>query len=80
MMRDSQRFTYRGPQNLLQQLPDDFTWEALEKLRDEANLKPGRSREMLKSWMKRGYLEYDVVRQRRFAAESCSSEKRQWKK
>ena len=56
-----QRFTSRGPQNLLQQLPDDFTWEALEKLRDEANLKPGGTREMLKSWMKRGYLEYDVV-------------------
>lgn len=56
-----QRFTSRGPQNLLQQLPDDFTWELLERARAEANLKPGGTREMLKSWMKRGYLEYDVV-------------------
>lgn len=55
------RFTSRGPQNLLQQLPDDFTWELLERFRAEANLKPGGTREMLKSWMKRGYLEYDVV-------------------
>ena len=55
------RFTSRGPQNLLQQLPDDFTWELLERARAEANLKPGGTREMLKSWMKRGYLEYDVV-------------------
>ena len=56
-----QRFTSRGPQNLLQKLTDTFTWDQLEVLRAEAGLKPGGTREMLKTWMKRGYLEYDCV-------------------
>lgn len=58
---EANRFTSRGPQNLLQRLPDSFSWTQLEILREQNGMKPSGTREMLKSWMKRGYLEYDSI-------------------
>lgn len=55
------RIGSRGPKNLLQELPNSFTWADAERLREQHGLKISGTREMLKSWMKRGHLEYDSV-------------------
>lgn len=55
------KFTQRGPENLLQQLDIHFTWEQLEALRAEHGMSANGTRDMLKKWMKRGFLERDMV-------------------
>ena len=55
------RFTERGPQNLLQQLPDEFCWGEVERARINNGMDIKGTREMIKTWMKRGYLQYDRV-------------------
>lgn len=60
-MNGGNRFTMRGPQNLLQQLDIYFTWAQLEDRRMQCGMSPAGTRDMLKKWMKRGFIEQDVV-------------------
>lgn len=55
------RFTQRGPQSMLQQLDIHFTWQQLEDLRMKCGMSAEGTRDMLKKWMQRGFLERDVV-------------------
>lgn len=58
---EANRFTSHGPQNLLQQLPKSFSWGEVEMARINNGMDVNGTREMIKTWMKRGYLEYDRV-------------------
>ena len=55
------RFTQRGPQSMLQHLDIHFTWGQLEDLRMKYGMSVEGTRDMLKKWMQRGFLERDVV-------------------
>ena len=55
------RFTTRGPQSMLQQLDIHFTWSQLEDLRIKCGMSAEGTRDMLKKWMLRGFIERDVV-------------------
>lgn len=55
------RFTQRGPQSMLQHLDIHFTWGQLEDLRMKCGMSVEGTRDMLKKWMQRGFLERDVV-------------------
>ena len=58
---EANRIGERGPKNLLQQLPDEFTWGQVESARIDNGMDIAGTREMIKTWMKRGYLLYDRV-------------------
>ena len=55
------RFTTRGPQSMLQQLDVHFSWQQLEDLRMKCGMSVEGTRDMLKKWMQRGFIERDVV-------------------
>ena len=46
-----------GPQNLLELLPDVFTREEAQSLRQRLGLEKGSLKDMLNNWKKRGYIE-----------------------
>jgi hypothetical protein len=46
-----------GPQNLLELLPDVFTREELQRLRQKMGVNKGRISNMLNAWKSRGYIE-----------------------
>ena len=46
-----------GPQNLLELLPDVFTREEAQSLRQRLGLGKGSLKDMLNNWKKRGYIE-----------------------
>ena len=62
----------RGPQNLLDQLPDIFTREEAGLLRQRLGVRGGSLRQMLSNWKSRGYIDHygeemlkqDIQRQR----------------
>ena len=58
-LEEANRIGERGPKNLLQQLPDEFTWGQVESARIDNGMDIAGTREMIKTWMKRGYLLYD---------------------
>ena len=58
---DANRIGERGPKNLLRKLPDEFTWGQVEMARIDNGMDINGTREMIKTWMKRGYLQYDRV-------------------
>ena len=58
---EANRIGERGPKNLLQQLPDEFSWGQVEMARIDNGMDIDGTREMIKTWMKRGYLRYDRV-------------------
>lgn len=60
-LEEANRIGERGPKNLLQQLPDEFTWGQVESARIDNGMDIAGTREMIKTWMKRGYLLYDRV-------------------
>ena len=62
----------RGPQNLLDQLPEIFTREEAGMMRQRLGVRSGSLRQMLNNWKSRGYIDYygevlpkqDISRQR----------------
>jgi hypothetical protein len=46
-----------GPQNLLELLPDVFTREEAQSLRQRLGIEKGKLKDMLANWTKRGYIE-----------------------
>ena len=62
----------RGPQNLLDQLPEIFTREEAGEMRQRLSVRGGSLRQMLSNWKLRGYIDYygevlprqDINRQR----------------
>lgn len=60
-LEEANRIGERGPKNLLQQLPGEFTWGQVESARIDNGMDIAGTREMIKTWMKRGYLLYDRV-------------------
>ena len=47
----------RGPQNLLDQLPDIFTREEAGQMRQRLGIRSGSLKLMLSNWKQRGYIE-----------------------
>ena len=68
----SMKLPTKGPQNLLDQLPEIFTREEASQMRQRMGIRNGSVRQMLGNWMHRGYIEMygeelpkqDVNRQR----------------
>ena len=54
---ESERSTRRGPQNLLDLLPEVFTREEACLLRQHQGIRQGTVKSMLSNWKKRGYIE-----------------------
>ena len=54
---ESERSTRRGPQNLLDLLPEIFTREEAGLLRQHQGIRQGTVKGMLSNWKKRGYIE-----------------------
>jgi hypothetical protein len=48
---------HRGPQNLLDLLPEVFTREEAGQLRQRQGIRQGTLKAMLSNWKKRGYIE-----------------------
>ena len=69
---------HRGPQNLLDLLPEVFTREEAGMLRQRQNIRTGSLKLMLSNWKKRGYIEIygeeksqkDIAQQRYIKTES----------
>ena len=53
----SEQTVRKGPQNLLELLPDTFTREEAGKLRQRMNIRRGSLKLMLSNWKHRGYIE-----------------------
>ena len=53
----AQQSTRKGPQNLLELLPDTFTREEAGKLRQRMDIRRGSLKLMLSNWKHRGYIE-----------------------
>ena len=54
---DEETFKTRGPQNLLDLLPEVFTREEAQLMRMHQGIREGNVRVMLSNWKKRGYIE-----------------------
>ena len=54
---DEDSFKQRGPQNLLDLLPEVFTREEAQLMRHRQGIEEGSVRSMLSNWKKRGYIE-----------------------
>ena len=54
---DEDSFRQRGPQNLLDLLPEVFTREEAQLMRHRQGIEEGSVRSMLSNWKKRGYIE-----------------------
>ena len=54
---DDETFRTRGPQNLLDLLPEVFTREEAQLMRHRQGIDEGNVRSMLSNWKKRGYIE-----------------------
>ena len=54
---DEEAFRQRGPQNLLDLLPEVFTREEAQLMRHRQGIEEGNVRNMLSNWKKRGYIE-----------------------
>ena len=69
---DEEVFKVKGPQNLLDLLPEVFTREEAQMMRVHQGIREGNVRLMLSNWKKRGYIEeygvivpqHEVMRQR----------------
>jgi hypothetical protein len=48
--------TKRGPRNLLEELPDRFTYDDAVAVRRKQNLHSGKTKNMLSAWKHRGYI------------------------
>ena len=67
-----ERYKHRGPQNLLDLLPEVFTREEAGLMRQHQGVRQGTLKSMLSNWKKRGYIELygeemygnDIARQR----------------
>ena len=57
MEYESERSTRRGPQNLLDLLPEVFTREEAGLMRQHQGIRQGSVKAMLSNWKKRGYIE-----------------------
>ena len=74
--------TNRGPQNLLDLLPEIFTREEAGMLRQRQGIRTGNLSHMLSNWKKRGYIEIygeemppkEIHRQRYIKSESYLKE------
>ena len=66
---DEEVFRQRGPQNLLDLLPEVFTREEAQLMRHRQGIEEGNVRNMLSNWKKRGYIEEygDVMPQNQLA-------------
>ena len=66
---DEEVFRQRGPQNLLDLLPEVFTREEAQLMRHRQGIEEGNVRNMLSNWKKRGYIEEygDVMPQSQLA-------------
>ena len=53
---NAQEGTRKGPQNLLELLPDAFTREEAGRLRQRMGIRRGSAQMMLDNWRKRGYI------------------------
>ena len=64
-------FRQRGPQNLLDLLPEVFTREEAQLMRHRQGIEEGNVRNMLSNWKKRGYIEEygDVMPQSQLACQ-----------
>lgn len=49
----------RGPRNLLEELPDTFTYDDVVEVRRQQNLSADKTRYMLNNWKTRGYIVRD---------------------
>ena len=47
----------RGPQNLLDLLPNEFTRQEVQELRQRMGIRTGNINNMLSNWKSRGYIE-----------------------
>ena len=54
---EEESFRQRGPQNLLDLLPEVFTREEAQLMRHRQGIEEGNVRSMLSNWKKRGYIE-----------------------
>jgi hypothetical protein len=62
-------FGQSGPQNLLELLPDEFTKEQYNLMRQQQG-KTGDGESTLRSWLSRGHIAYDEV-----SGRYCKTEK-----
>ena len=55
---DGERIGTRGPRNLLELLPDEFTIEDAKRVRQQQGMSNERSRcmNMVRTWINRGYI------------------------
>ena len=75
-------FKTRGPQNLLDLLPEVFTREEAQLMRHRQGIEEGSVRSMLSNWKKRGYIELygeevpqkEIARQRYIKSETYLKE------
>ena len=73
-----ERYKHKGPQNLLDLLPEVFTREEAATMRQHQGIRQGTLKSMLSNWKKRGYIEIygeemplkDIARQRYAKTES----------
>ena len=73
-----ERYKHRGPQNLLDLLPEVFTREEAGLMRQHQGIRQGSLKSMLSNWKKRGYIELygeemygnDIARQRYIKTEN----------
>ena len=56
---NAQEGTRKGPQNLLELLPDTFTREEAGRLRQRMGIRRGSLKLMLSNWKHRGYIELE---------------------
>ena len=77
-----EKYRHRGPQNLLDLLPEVFTREEAGLLRQHQGIRQGTLKSMLSNWKKRGYIELygeemygnDIARQRYIKTEDYMRE------
>jgi hypothetical protein len=53
---DGDRIGSRGPRNLLELLPDEFTIEDAKRVRQQQGLNSAKVRNMISAWKCRGYI------------------------
>ena len=53
---DGERIGTRGPRNLLELLPDEFTIEDAKRVRLQQGMKTDNTRMMVSQWKSRGYV------------------------
>jgi hypothetical protein len=54
--RGCERIGTRGPRNLLELLPDEFTLDDAKKARQKQGLDPKNASKMVRNWKSRGYV------------------------